>query len=122
MSTTPTPSPNSFAQPATGWYPQLSGLQLPQQLTNGMTQSFSLIYSLRDSQNLMQSTLQSVIKQLIQYGSHDALLQINPNSVPDGALFFERETGDVYQARFNATATSRDWIHILAGIAEPVGP
>lgn len=103
MSTAGTPGP--ISQPAAAWFPSLSSSGLPRAAVNGMTQSFSLIYSLRDTVAQLQATLNS----LVQYGTANDRKQINAQAVPDGALFFETDTGSRYQARLNPNSTTRDW-------------
>ena len=76
-----------------------------------MTQSYSLIYSLRDTVNL----LQAAVAKLLQYGTDQTRQQVNPQSVPDGALWFNTDNGDVYQSRLNQNSTTRDWVHVLTG-------
>src|SRR5215475_9709154 len=86
---------------ASGWYPPLNNLGLPRALTNGIQQGFSLTYSLRDTVTQLQTQVQSIQNKMVQYGTNKQRTQ-DPNSaglVPDGALFFETDTGDVYQSR-----------------------
>ena len=127
MSTPATPapttaaSPGSFSQPATGWYPQLSGLNLNPALTNGITQSYSLIYSLRDAVSQLQATVNILATQLVQYGKDTARAHDNPQSVPNGALWFEINTGNVYQSRISQATGKTSWVQVLAGIPQPPG-
>ena len=106
MSTVSTPGRPS--QPASGWYPPLNNLGLPTQLTNGIQQGFTLIYSLRDTVNQLQAT----VSKLVQYGSSQNRQNTNAQAMPDAALWFETDTGKIYQARLNSTSNLREWIAV----------
>jgi len=97
--------PGRPSQPASGWYPPLNNLGLPTQLTNSIQQSFTLIYSLRDTVNQLQAT----VSKLVQYGTSQERQQTNAQAMPDAALWFETDTAKIYQARFNATSNVREW-------------
>lgn len=119
MSTNPTPGPR--VQPATGWFPKLKGTNLPREVVNGMQQSFSLTYSLRDTVNQQSDTIQK----LLQYDTHRNRKQTRAQSMPDCMLWFEsdRQTA-FYQARLQPDSTTRDWyyaggIYFAASIYRP---
>ena len=96
------------SQPASGWYPSLDGLNLPRALTNGVQQGFSLIYSLRDTVNQLQTT----VSRMVQYGTHSDRTQTKAQATPDGALWFETDRATVfYQARFNINSSVREWFY-----------
>jgi hypothetical protein len=114
---TPT-MPGISASPASGFYPDLSGLKLPPQLVSSITQGYQLIYSLRDvvGQN------QQAASRLTEYGTSAQRQQTNPQAVPDGALWFETNTGLVYQSRLDPQQTTRQWYQIPAGGGAPGPP
>jgi len=106
MSTTPVPGQQ--IQPAGSWFPSLKGTNLPPAAINGITQGFSLIYSLRDSVNQQANT----ITQLIQYDTHKDRLQTRAQSMPDGMLWFESDRPTAfYQTRLKPRSTTRDWYY-----------
>ena len=113
MSTSSTPGQPS--QPASGWFPSLRGSNLPQAAVNGIQQGFSLVYSLRDTVNQLQVT----VKNMVQYGKASERSQVNPQAVPDGALFLETDTRAVYHARLKTNSTTRDWVLVINGVAAP---
>lgn len=82
------------------WRPQLDGLGLPRALTNGISQAFALIYSYRDQTENNLAALTNNLANLIRYGTHADRLNTPPASVPNGALWFETDQGNVlYQVR-----------------------
>ena len=106
MSTPGTPGRPS--RPAAGWYPKLENQGLPRALTNGMQQSFSLVYSLRDTVDQLQQTF----TRLVQYGTHLNRGLTQAQSVPDAAFWFETDRETVfYQARLAPPSTTRDWFY-----------
>ena len=114
-----TPSaPGKFSQPAAGWYPNLTGLQLPKALTDAVTQAYTLLYSLRDATNQLQTT----VSQTVQYGTEQQRSQSNPQASPDGALFFTTDDASLYQARLAAQQTTRRWTAIESSGGGTVGP
>lgn len=113
MSTTPVPGQPS--QPASGWFPSLRGSNLPAAAQNGIQQGFTLLYSLRDTVNQLQAT----VKNMVQYGTAQQRSQVSAQAMPDGALFFETDTGGVYQARLKPNSTTRDWVLAINGVAAP---
>lgn len=115
MSTTnnpPAPQGGTPAQPAQGWYPNLAGSNLTLNVQNSITQSYSLLYSLRDT----VTSLQNTVAKMIQYGTSQRLAQVNAQAMPDGALWFETDTGKVYQAQLNPNTTTRDWVLVINGV------
>lgn len=104
--------PGISATPATGTVPNLTGLQLPKPLTDAVSQSFTLTYSLRDS----QAQLQQVVARMVQYGTKSVRQATNPQAVPDGALFFETDTQKSYQARLASRQTTRLWYELVGGV------
>ena len=108
MSTPSTPGTPTPSQPATGWYPNLSGQGLPKALTNGLQQGFTLIYSLRDSVNQQGS----MISKLLQYGKHLDRINTQAQAMPSGTLWFEsdRQTA-FYQARLAPQQTTLAWFY-----------
>jgi streptogramin lyase len=112
MSTTTT-----SAQPPSSWYPNLSGLNLPRALTNGMQQAFSLLYSLRDSMTQAQQTT----NRFVQYGTEKERTQTDAQSAPDGALWFDTDADGagvyrVFQARLNPDTTTRQWVRVIVSV------
>ena len=106
MSTTPTPGQS--IQPASGWFPSLKGSGLPAAAINGITQGFSLIYSLRDTVNQQSNTIQK----LVQYDTHMDRIQTRAQSMPDSMLWFESDRPTVfYQTRLKPQSTTRDWYY-----------
>jgi hypothetical protein len=112
MSTPGTPGVQS--QPASGWYPQLDGYGLPRPLTQAMQQIYSLVYSLRDTVNQGSTTTAKIA----QYGTNKERTNVNPQAVPDGSLWLETDTGDVYQSRLGAKQTTRIWVLVAHGVAQ----
>jgi len=114
MSTTPIPGQSS--QPPSSWFPNLKGSGLPRTAINGLQQSFSLIYSLRDT----LAQLETTVRNLVQYGTNQERTQVNgglsAQAVPDGALYFETDTGQVFQSRLNPNSTTRDWFLVINGV------
>ena len=101
-------SPSITSQPAAGWYPSLAGSGLSQAAIYGITQSFSLIYSLRDA----VSQLQSSQTQQLQYSTHLNRKQSNAQAMPAGMLWFESDRSTVfYQTRLPSSATTQDWFY-----------
>lgn len=101
-------APGMPSQPASGWFPNLSGQGLPKALTNGLQQGFMLIYSLRDAVNQLKNTLD----QLIQFGSHLDRTTTQPEAMPAGMLWFESDRQTVfYQTRLAPQQTTRDWFY-----------
>ena len=101
-----TPAPPS--QPATGWYPNLRGTNLPAAAVNGINQGFSLIYSLRDTVNQQATT----IGNLIRYDTHVNRLNTQAQSMPDCMLWFESDRATVfYQSRTAPQQTTRGWFY-----------
>jgi len=113
VSTSGVPGPPS--QPASGWFPNLEGLNLPRALTNGLQQGFSLIYSLRDAVNQLEATVQA----MIQYGTSGQRGKVNAQAVPNGALYLETDTGKIYQSRLSSNSTTRTWILVVNGVPGP---
>lgn len=116
-------SPGIQSAPAASWYPNLTGLQLPKPLTDGVMQAYSILYSLRDT--LLQ--LQSTVARTVQYGTDAQRSQSNPQAVPDGALFYETDTDELYQSRLAAQQTTRQWVEVPGssggtGTPGPPGP
>lgn len=106
MSTTPTPSPQ--IQPASGWYPNLRNSGLSNTAQNGIQQSFSLIYSLRDTVNQQNDT----IGKLVQFGTHKDRVSTRAQSMPQNMLWFESDRLTViYQTRLAPPATTMDWFY-----------
>ena len=110
MSTTPGPLSKPTQAPATtqssgGWFPSLDGLNLPRNVVNGIRQSFTLLYSLRDT----VAQHQNATAKMMQYGSKLDRQNTNAQSVPDGSLWFETDTKQIYQARMDPKSTSRQW-------------
>lgn len=115
---TPT-TPGIFAAPASGKYPNLTGLGLPKPLTDAVRDAYTLLYSLRDALSQQSQT----VTRTIQYGTHLQRAQVNPQAVPDGSLFFETDDGDAYQSRLASQQTTREWVELaFAGAAGPPGP
>ena len=99
-------SPQSL--PAAGWIPNLRGMNLPPQAINGINQSFQLLYSLRDTVN-QQSTLTD---RKIQYGSHFARVQVQPQAILNGAIWYETDRASVvYQVRLSQNQTTQFWFY-----------
>jgi hypothetical protein len=106
MSTTPVPG--QPVQPASGWFPSLKGANLPRAAINGITQGFSLLYSLRDTVNQQANT----VRQLIQYDTHKDRIQTRAQSMPESMLWFESDRPTVfYQTRLKPQSTTRDWYY-----------
>lgn len=106
MSTTPTPAPT--VQPATGWYPNLKDSGLSKSAQNGITQGYSLIYSLRDTVNQQATTL----GKLIQFGTHKDRVNTRAQSMPQGMIWFESDRLTVfYQTRLHPPSTTMDWFY-----------
>lgn len=116
---TPT-TPGVFATPAAGWYPNLSAKSSTKDLADAITQGYQLLYSLRDALNQQQQSL----ARTIQYGTAQQLSQSNAQAVPNGALWFDTDDGNSYQARLAPQQTTRQWTELVsAGGAEgPAGP
>jgi hypothetical protein len=90
------------------WYPNLNGLNLPSQLTQGIQQSFSLTYGLRDS----VSQISNAVNRMIEYGTRNARNALAATAVPDGALYFESDRATVfYQARLSPRSNSPRWFY-----------
>jgi len=106
MSTSPTPG--ARVQPATGWYPNLNGTGLPRAAVNGIQQSFTMLYALRDTVNQQKNTLDKSV----QYDNHLNRLQTNAEAMPDCALWFESDRRTVfYQTRLKMESTTREWFY-----------
>ena len=120
MSTPSSPLANrASTQTPANWYPQLNGLQLPQQLTSGITQAFQLVYSNRDQTT--QNT--ASINHMIQYGTMQQRLNAAPTALPDGALWFVTDYPNaVYQVRMDPKMNQLAWF-FATGIVwrEPTG-
>jgi len=90
------------------WYPQLAGLNLPRELTNGLGQVFALVYSLRDTVQRLSATAAT----LIEYGTHHDRLELQLEALPEASLFFETDRGNVlYEARYEARQPG-EWSYI----------
>lgn len=104
-----TPSnPGSPSQPASGWYPNLRGTDVPASVQNGMQQSFSLLYSLRDTVNQQAAT----IGNLVQYNTHRNRVNTTAQSMPDCSLWFESDRNTAfYMSRIAPPQTTRAWFY-----------
>lgn len=99
------------------WQPQLTGLGLPRDLTTGVSQVYKLVYSYRDQTDQTLTTLTRNLASLIQYGTQAARQKVAATSVPDGALWFETDTGNtLYQARIPSTTAAgpkpAEWVRL----------
>lgn len=104
----PPTNPGAPSQPATGWYPNLRGTGAPAALQNGMQQSFSLLYSLRDTVNQQAQTIAKVI----QYDTHLSRLNTTAQAMPDCGLWFESDRNTAfYMARLAPQQTTRAWFY-----------
>lgn len=106
------------AAPASGHIPDLSGLKLPTQLTSSVTQTYQLLFSLRDTVNQNQL----FASRITEYGTSAQRQQTNPQAVPDAGLWVETDTGNVYQARLAPQQTTRQWYQLPGGGSGTVGP
>lgn len=97
------------SQATASWYPQLTGLNLPRELTNGVGQVFALVYSLRDT----VQQLSAAVGLLVEYGTHrDRVNTLPAASVPKAALYFETDRGNViYQARLPEGGVAQ-WFYV----------
>jgi hypothetical protein len=112
----PPPSGRTRVQPPTNNYPQLQALNLPVPLTQAITQSFQVAYSVRD-----QATAnQDAINHLIQYGQHLDRLTTAPTALSPGSLWYETDRSTwVYQVRMDSTTNQLEWFYaggIVIGI------
>lgn len=106
MSTTGTPGQS--IQPASGWYPNLKNSGLSVAAQSGITQSYKLIYSLRDAVNLEAAT----VAKLVQFGTHLDRIGTQAQAMPQNMLWFESDRLTVlYQTRFHPPATTMDWFY-----------
>jgi hypothetical protein len=95
------------SQPPASWQPNLTGLDLPRPLTQAIQQSFSLVYSLRDTSSQTQTNLNN----MIQYGTHLARTETSAQSVPDGALWFETDRPALFYQSRMGSAGNREWFY-----------
>lgn len=116
---TPT-SPGVFTTPAAGYTPNLTGASTPAAFAKAITDAYGIVYSLRDSLNQLQQSL----GRTVQYGTSQQFAQSNAQAVPNGALWFDTDDGNSYQARLAPQQTTRAWTELVsAGGAEgPAGP
>lgn len=116
---TPT-SPGVFTTPAAGYTPNLTGASTPAAFAKAITDAYGIVYSLRDSLNQLQQT----VARTVQYGTSQQFAQSNAQAVPNGALWFDTDDGNSYQARLAPQQTTRAWAELVsAGGAEgPAGP
>lgn len=116
-----TPStPGAPSNPAAGWYPNLTASSSVATVGQSVNQLYQLVYSLRDTLNQVQKT----VGMTVQYGTDNQRQQFNPQVAPDGALWFDTDTGDSYQARLATQQTTRQWFELTSagGAAGPEGP
>lgn len=116
-----TPStPGAPSNPAAGWYPNLTANSNVATVGQSVNQLYTLVYSLRDTLNQVQRT----VGMMNQYGTDNQRQQFNPQVAPDGALWFDTDTGDSYQARLATQQTTRQWFELTSagGAAGPEGP
>lgn len=98
----------SKRQPPANWYPTLSGLNLPQQLTDGVTQGFQLIYAARDKSDQNSDA----INHLVMSGAMQDRLNAAPTALPQGALWFVTDYPDaVYQVRVDPKMNQLAWFY-----------
>lgn len=118
MSTPSTPGISSA--PASGWYPNLTSTSTTQQVGTSVLQLYQLVYSLRDT----VSQLQRTVSFGLQYGTDSQRQQFNPQVAPNGGLWFDTDTGNIYQSRLASQQTTRTWneLTIAGGAAGPEGP
>lgn len=120
MSTPSTPlATRARSQTPGNWYPQLNGLELPQQLTSGITQAFQLVYANRDQTT--QNT--DSINHMVQYGTMQQRLAAAPTALPDGALWYVTDYPNaVYQVRMDPKMNQLAWFYATGVIwQEPAG-
>jgi len=96
--------------PTTGtWFPNFNGLNVPRQVSHGISQAYSLVYSLRDT----VSQLSNKVAKLASNGTHLERLQTDTaNGFPEGSLYFEIDrTGIIYQARMSDMSSNLQWFY-----------
>lgn len=92
-----------------GWIPNLTNLGLPQQLTDGITQSYTLLYSLRDT----ATQTATGVSRMNQYGAHNKRVQqVAAASAPNGGLYFETDRATAfYQSRLAEAGGTPRWFY-----------
>lgn len=105
------------ARQKAAFIPSLTGLGLPTQLTDSLSQNYTLLYSLRDTTSDTMAKLQMKLDRRIQYGTHTTRAQQTtpssvPGDVPDGSLWFESDRPTVfYQARIPQEGGTPRWFY-----------
>jgi hypothetical protein len=102
----PASLPNQSQPPAKN-YPTLDHLNLPRGLTQAVTRSFEVAYSVGDQATATQNNLAVTNN----YGTWNERLSANPVAFPDGALWHHTDLHDVYQIRVDPKMNQRTWFY-----------